>query len=974
MKKRITKFWGVGLIVALLASMLVALPASAADPLQWNEEAIPASPGILSSGANITDLAVCADGTTMYAATGTTTVYKSTNAGVSWTPCGSTGLTAVSLVAVAPDNNNMVAVADTSSIIVYISTNGGTSWGSLSTPGTATTINDIDMSAASPDNNLAVAGDDSTNGNVWIYGLGIGGSWRATGGYAGLGNTAETILAIAFSPNYASDNVLTAVSTNVTAAKTYFNMLSLNSNKWNASEASFGIGYPNEIGTSINATGASIALAPTYLGGDEVERVGFVGVNGCTTATKSGIYRVKNSADTQVLESAEVYSIAYDGTIVVAGSTGTTVFRCEDPLVTSPTFFPSSDLKSPGGLSTTANTIVAFSGTTVVAGTSGTMSAFAVSTDNGKSFNDISLIDTAVTNIGDLGAGADGSKVYMVSNDGSNTSVFRYDTSWQRILSFAGTGSYIIRLSPDDADVAYVAMKTGTTTYYTKDGGEGRWYSRTTEAVQDIAVQSTDVAYLAIYNTATVRKTSNGGFTWGPPGKDTKLGGYVYSIACLGEDKAIVGGVNGKVSYTTDGNSSWAPVPNAITGATNTVVTASDLADGGLIYTGSAAGVYRWTIGQASTEPWKSIDANANSTYTVTGIVLQDGVLYAASSNGTSSEISRSTAPSPPSPPPFDTISASGKNFAGAPASLKISSTDYSNKLWVLDTVTAKVYSYDDTLTKVSPAPTVPPDGMQVKINSLSGDAYDVSYSWPEVKGATAYELKIYLDAAGDQLVQTVPVSGGPPTIAKVVGPSTDPVAVYMPGTTYYWRVKVSSPISSPWSAMRSFTIEVGSALVPSIGSPANGSTVYSVPAFSWSPVAGTTKYQFDLSSDTVFAVPIYTVQIPVTGIQPEVTLDAGTYFWRVKALEPVPGEWSTIANFTLTAAPKTAAPTSTVQVTVPTITVPPVTVPPANVTVQPAPAAEPAISQGLLWAVIIIGAVLVIALIVLIVRTRRSV
>ena len=58
-------------------------------------------------------------------------------------------------------------------------------------------------------------------------------------------------------------------------------------------------------------------------------------------------------------------------------------------------------------------------------------------------------------------------------------------------------------------------------------------------------------------------------------------------------------------------------------------------------------------------------------------------------------------------------------------------------------------------------------------------------------------------------------------------------------------------------------------------------------------------------------------------------------------------------------------------QVPAPIINIPPA--PPAQEIVIP-PAPEPAapISQGLLWAVVIIGAILVIAVIVLILRTRR--
>jgi hypothetical protein len=94
MKKVIKKSWGVGLIVIILFTLLVAFapasPVSAANPLQWNTEAIPGTAGkVLLPDSDISGLAIGPDGTTIYAATGNTTgspvAFKSTNAGVSWT-------------------------------------------------------------------------------------------------------------------------------------------------------------------------------------------------------------------------------------------------------------------------------------------------------------------------------------------------------------------------------------------------------------------------------------------------------------------------------------------------------------------------------------------------------------------------------------------------------------------------------------------------------------------------------------------------------------------------------------------------------------------------------------------------------------------------------------------------------------------------------------------------------------------------
>jgi hypothetical protein len=304
MKSKIKKFWGLGLIVTLLASLAVAtVPVSAADPLAWNGEAIPSVGGKLlgPAGVDVCDIAVSSDGATIYAAPGSTankTLYKSTNGGATWSAIN-VGVGAATmdadLVAVAPDDSNLIAVANrntdddpVAACTIYISTNGGASWGTLGIPtGPATAINDIDISASgSGSNHLFVAGIDSTAANpagVWYYGLGVGGSWVVADTLAGGPSSGATgaanctsALAIQASPNFASDLVMTCASTNGT--HTFFNMFSRNSGAqgaWNAS-AWPGTMYPVTLATTgaaaVPATDASISLAPTYLGGDEVER------------------------------------------------------------------------------------------------------------------------------------------------------------------------------------------------------------------------------------------------------------------------------------------------------------------------------------------------------------------------------------------------------------------------------------------------------------------------------------------------------------------------------------------------------------------------------------------------------------------------------------------------------------------------------------------------------------------------------
>jgi hypothetical protein len=112
-------------------------------------------------------------------------------------------------------------------------------------------------------------------------------------------------------------------------------------------------------------------------------------------------------------------------------------------------------------------------------------------------------------------------------------------------------------------------------------------------------------------------------------------------------------------------------------------------------------------------------------------------------------------------------------------------------------------------------------------------------------------------------------------------------------------------------------------------------------------------------------------------------------YYWRIRvaANAPLQSAWSETRSFTIQEAKVTPpvnittapAPTFTIPAIVPTITMPaPVITMPAppaatTITIPPAPAPQQ-VSPSYIWAIVIIGAVLVIAVIVLIVRTRRPV
>ncbi len=994
MKKVIKKFWGLGLVIIILSTLFIAAtPVSAVNPLAWNTEAIPTATGaVLLDGSNVADLAVGPDGTTIYAVCGGTSdnsVYKSTNAGVSWVAITnnagmSPGTLTITpdLVAVAADDEDVVIIVDVTAEDVRVTTTGGTQWSDLDTaaftPGTV-----VGVSVSSEVSGIRYVAVADSAGEVWIRKFGSSWEeWVTAGatytGYVGV----SAALSVAFSPNFASDRTLAAVSDNVDS--TNLELLVFTSiPKWNAAAGL--MDYPAEIlnytgGSIADPTGASIALAPDYPGGGEVESVAFIGLMSGTT-TNAGVYRMDDYISSAVTRSKQIASVAYDGAVCVAGASDARVWRSENPMDTSPTFLGNNSMKGPGGAT---NALVGFAGTTVVAGTSGDESAFAVSTDNGRSFSDISLIDTAIANISDFAVSPDGTKVYMVTDDGANQiSLWRSASSWQRVLSYlTGDNDYIIRVAPDNFDAVYVA-DTGagsTKIFRSTAGGDTRWYTRSGPGVADLAVESDNVLYAAVAGTKSVSKSTNGGAYFGDA-VDTKLdSATIFSIKCLSEDNIIVGGSTSYVSYSTDGGESWTHINQMIDGPLPTHVTATGLTEGSYIYASTGGGaVFMWTIGQSMTEPWvwvgPIIDLPAGSA--VTGMEMFGGTLYASTANGTPvSQVMRNTMPWLPEMGFvfWSGTATVGAGFNSTPSALRLSSTDTYVKIWCAGGTT--LYSYMDTLVLVAPEAIAPAEGALIPINVKTNLPYNITFTWTRPSLATSYNLFIALDPFyGESIIQLMGIEGNFRPTQSYTLTGTD-LAALTPGTTYYWGVSAAEPLSSGFSAMpgMAFTVQAGEASVPILAAPASGaSDVGMSPAFSWSPVTETTMYEFQMSEGTAFAVPMVTEQIATTAIVPNVTLVEGKmYFWRVRALEPVAGDWSAISSFTVAVPEEPAPPPITVTTTPPpqiTVTTP---APPPALTFTPP--AEETITPAFIWAIIIIGAVLVIAVIILIVRTRRSV
>ena len=137
------------------------------------------------------------------------------------------------------------------------------------------------------------------------------------------------------------------------------------------------------------------------------------------------------------------------------------------------------------------------------------------------------------------------------------------------------------------------------------------------------------------------------------------------------------------------------------------------------------------------------------------------------------------------------------------------------------------------------------------------------------------------------------------------------------------------------------------------------------LPTFQWNPADWANGYEVVLSLNDTFTSPVASVTVANAVWVADVNLKTNTvYFWRVRAVSDASqSEWG-VGAFTTVGPPPPPPPAPPAPVVVPpAVNMPaPVVIPP-----QPAP-----ITPAYIWAIIIIGAVLVIAVIILIVRTRR--
>ncbi len=986
-------------MVLLPGSLFVPAEPVHAGGATWSAETIPDTleyvlgPDGAGDNLDVRDFSFSSDGAIVYAAPGDSVsdnvVYKSIDSGLGWDAL-EVEITA-DLVTVCPDDRNIVVIANSGATGgVYFTTDGGTTWYSLGIPqqsggAAAATISALAISPLqSTIRYIAVAGRDTAgDANLWILNHGASiPAWKETKNMTGF-SSGDVVADAEFSPGFTSDLTMVAVSADYGASpNVQLQVLSVSTEKWNYS--AYYTNFPRTVVSNSGITGilsASLALAPDYLGTDDDYRRLFIGltINGNASAiAESGIYRYVDTLKTDIRTNVKIHSVACNGSYLVAGSYDTTtVYRSSNPFATSPTVLTSSTAKRPGGENRVK---VAWKSTSFVAGTGGNESAFSVSADNGKTFNDISLIDTVITNATDVAVSSSGDIVYLVTDDGNDLSLWKKATYWQRIFSKQGTTDYIIRIARQDPDYIYLAQKGATTIYNNNDGGLTQWSTRTCSLnIQDIAVESTSVLY-AISNTGMVSKSINSGLSW-PVGTSTYLSSGA-TIVSVSTGTLMAGSQDGHVAYSTDSGQTWDAITNRLElGAGNLQIVPDEYyATNHIIYAASSTpgqNIKKCKIGSSTV--WTDIFIG-NIDGGIYGLAVNNNTLYALEYDPATGQSTLWLCISPTSATATSTSWSSSTtttttdandatvSLNAAPRALKAST----GKLWAVKTNgTNKLYSYDDVDIELSL--NLPAMDFVGLVNNITGIAHDVCFTWDRPTESTEYELEIALDEDFFSLVTTVTVANINQVVGAIVGPGRTGgnYVNFIPGNTYYWRIRTSKPVYSRYSVVKLFRIESVNAVLPAILSPPAGHTGTSRnPAFSWAPVSGATEYQFVLSANASMAVPIIDIRVNTTAYAVPDELDyGGTYFWRIRSILPIESDWSPLGIFTVMEQPAgPIPPVVTVDRPFPPIIELPSPPPQNTINVLPQPLPPEPVVPDYLRVAIIIASVILVSVITLIV------
>jgi len=962
-------------------------------------------------------------------------IFKSTDGGLSWLGLtavpGVNASNVVTNVAVAPDNPNVVAVTNRARLVgqqdqICISTDGGVTWAILPNPGIGAgvaeflqimdlkvgpartgTIYGRDYVIAASDNRAGAVAGNAGAGSSGLQIVGETATWTYILGAVGAGTVDFT--SVELSPNFIGDRIVVAVGS--TAAAT--NIYTYNVSNYSTALPALAHGLPPAPTapglTSIDYDGAGaagqmiasdIALPINYAANTPgFERAWISTASG--TAANDGVFRCDGTLAPRELGRAGILtqSIAYSGdantgTLWAGDRARTTaistdVWYTTQPQINLPQWLNSYKRPTGAGAVNGLAYVRVAPDKTVYVGTTGTESAFSASKDAGVSYDQWSLIDNGAATVVAIPAGSalaltpDGKTLFVSTRAGGNINLWKtttppYPTSWTRIHCVAGgtpARLAINRAGWATAPEVYLFDSTVAVNglWASFDGGHvfsTPGYTLPAIGVTAAAVESSKTLYISIG--ANVFKSTNGGQVW-TTAVPANVGAAVTSLVAAGGGVVIAGGA-GLVSRSTDAGATFTQLTNAGLPANNLIALPDELhATNKLIYAGDQAVANYYRINAETGTIWENI---GNRRITI-AMGMSNGALYIMGDTLCARSINSRKEAAAVS---FDRMDV--------PALVGAASFNVAQNLVYAANITTTLWAYNDLMATAVPDLTSPANGAVIPIDPVSGRADIITFAWKPMGGTSTglaidFQLKIYEMGAESTTAIDVRTNGTTHALvnwgasdaikpAVTVGPTNSAAQVaanLIAGKTYQWKVRVrgqnnGEDVRSDYCDTRTFSIQAGTGIISPeqagvvLQAPAAGSTVpVAKPGFAWAPVAGAVKYELEISTSAATKADGYftTTVVSLIGDKALTTnawtcdkdLANGVYVWHVKAI---------------TAGGAFVWGTNSFTVAIPVVT-PPITIPPVQ-----------QITPGWIYAIIAVGAVLVIVVIILIVSVGKKV
>jgi hypothetical protein len=779
-------------------------------------------------------------------------------------------------VAIAPDNPNFVAIITSdggSPRNIFISTDGGGTWQNTNSPA----LDNIGVIAISPNYggyDIAIGTRTGAGGgNVYILKSAGSADWVPQGFFG-------DILSLKFSPAYGTDFSLLTVSAQ--AAGSFINLglhdSSANTTNWST-------WAPVEVttaGTGTSPTVNQIITADLELPADfsgQVPSLRRMYVSLDAPTANAGIYRFDDAACHLVMPAPaplRISSLAYYGTYssgkLLAGevlgnpdSAAAMTWFTDAPVTCAGTcWYQAQKAPTGGGNSVFANARVIWSpdGSRAYCATGSAAlnnpadwpggyltgspldeSAFSLSADNGKTWNQLSLIDTEIDFLSDVAVTPASDIIYLASIN-SHGGIDNFDSIWrttgpptgriwERVLCLLSTSNdLIMRTSNAGNDRAvYIASRSTNDLRQSPDGGQTWNNTLPGVNISDFAVtRIEDVLNIFVLDNNYVRRGTTNGQMWQWSTKvDTDLG-IGHSINATPTGVVVVGdGAEGMVAYSLDGGTSFVrtvPIPES---GKMQVVADYRFRNALPLYAASdstGGEIYYWIVG--SSLNWTPMGSPGRGFYGL----AQIETFYGAWSSAGNAAVDRTLEPEKLEPPyiEWDRLTVGltpGVVFTREPSSLKVSA---GINLWAIDNrpytaATGRLWNFYDCLSPTpqynpppppshevlfqAPTPTSPVEEKVIPVYVDTGDVGDITFKWRHPTAAMKYELWLAKDQAFSQVVLKQTIEPESEQFPDWALPKTVSIEK---GEKYYWEIRViqaetGETDDGQWSKVMSFSV-----------------------------------------------------------------------------------------------------------------------------------------------------------------------